>query len=64
VTAVPRSTQEILAHADDLAATFEDYDPSPDDEVNVAAHLLRRAALNRAPIVPPASSPDRRQLDG
>jgi hypothetical protein len=48
VIAVPRSIQEILDHADELAATFEDYEPSPDDEVDVTVHLLRRAALNRA----------------
>jgi hypothetical protein len=40
--------QEILDHADELAAEFEDYEPSPGDEVAVAEHLLRRAALNRA----------------
>jgi hypothetical protein len=45
---VPRSIQDILDHADELAKKFEDYDPSPDDEVAVAEHLLRRAALARA----------------
>ena len=45
---MPRSIQEILDHADELAAKFEDYEPSPDDEVDVTVHLLRRAALNRA----------------
>jgi hypothetical protein len=45
---VRRSIQEILDHADELAAKFEDYEPSADDEVDVTVHLLRRAALNRA----------------
>ena len=45
---MPRSIQEILDHADELAKRFEDYEPSPDDEVAVAAHALRRAALARA----------------
>lgn len=45
---MPRSIQEILDHADELAKRFEDYEPSPDDEVAVAEHLLRRAALARA----------------
>lgn len=40
--------QEILDHADELAQKLEDYEPSPDDEVDVAEHLLRRAALSRA----------------
>jgi hypothetical protein len=45
---MPRSIQEILDHADELAKRFEGYEPSPDDEVAVAEHLLRRAALDRA----------------
>ncbi len=48
VMPMPRSMQEILDHADDLAKRFEDYEPSPDDEVDVAEYLLRRAALARA----------------
>lgn len=40
--------QEMLDHADELAKRFEDYEPSPGDEVEVAEHLLRRAALARA----------------
>lgn len=48
MNAVPRSIQEILDHADELAAKFEEHEPSPDDEVDVTVHLLRRAALNRA----------------
>ena len=45
---MPRSVQDILDHADELAKRFEDYEPSPDDEVAVAEHLLRRAVLARA----------------
>ncbi|MGD9794744.1 MAG: hypothetical protein AB7V43_14820 [Acidimicrobiia bacterium] len=45
---MPRSMQEILDHADELAKHFEDYEPSPADEVDVAEYLLRRAALARA----------------
>jgi hypothetical protein len=45
---MPRSIQDILDHADELAKHFEDYEPSPEDEVAVAEHLLRRAALARA----------------
>lgn len=40
--------QEILDQADDLAAQLEGYEPSPDDEVDVAEYLLRRAALARS----------------
>ena len=42
---MPCSVDEILEHADELAARFENYDPSSDDEVNadVVAHL--RAAV-------------------
>ena len=29
---MPRSIQEILDHADELATRFEDYDPDPRDE--------------------------------
>lgn len=45
---MPRTIQEILDHADELAQRFEDYEPADDDEVSVAEHLLRRAALARA----------------
>ena len=45
---MPRSMQDILDHADELAKRFEEYEPSPEDEVAVAEHLLRRAALARA----------------
>ncbi|MCU0268045.1 MAG: hypothetical protein MUF83_05290 [Acidimicrobiales bacterium] len=45
---MPRSIQEILDHADELADELEAFDPSPDNEVDVAEYLLRRAALARA----------------
>ena len=45
---MPRSIQEILDHADELAARFEDYEPDPDDERPVEEYLLQRAALARA----------------
>jgi hypothetical protein len=32
---MPRSIQEILDHADELAARFEDYEPAEDDEHSV-----------------------------
>lgn len=45
---MPRSIQEILDHADELAKRFEEYDPSDSDERSVEEHLLERAALARA----------------
>jgi hypothetical protein len=45
---MPRSIQEILDHADELARRFEDYEPSPEDEVGVAEYQLRLATLARA----------------
>ena len=48
VMPMPRSVQDILDHADELAKRFEDYEPSPEDEVAVGEYLLRRAALARA----------------
>jgi hypothetical protein len=45
---MPRSIQEILDQADELAKRFEDYEPGEDDEVPVEEYLLRRAALARA----------------
>ena len=41
---MPRTVEEILAHADELAARFEDYEPTPGDELDVTAiHELRAA---------------------
>ena len=45
---MPRSIQEILDHADELAQRFEDYEPSDDDERPVEEYLLQRAVLTRA----------------
>lgn len=45
---MPRSIQEILDHADELAKRFEDYEPGKGDQVPVEEYLLRRAALARA----------------
>jgi hypothetical protein len=45
---MPRSLQDILDHADELARRFEDYQPDPEDEIDVAEYPLRRAALSRA----------------
>lgn len=45
---MPRSIQDILDHADELAKQFEDYEPGDSDEVPVEEYLLRRAALARA----------------
>ena len=45
---MPRSIQEILDHADELAKRFEDYEPDPSDERPVEEYLLQRAVLVRA----------------
>jgi len=45
---MPRSIQEILDHAEQLAQQFEDYEPAPGDERPVEEYLLQRAALARA----------------
>ncbi len=45
---MPRSIQDILDHADQLAERFENYDPAPGDERPVEEYLLQRAALARA----------------
>ena len=45
---MPRSIQEILDHADQLAVRFEDYEPEPGDERPVEEYLLGRAVLARA----------------
>lgn len=53
VMRMPRTVQEILDHADDLAKRFEDYEPAADDERN--PHVF--AALRKAVVSParPAS---------
>lgn len=46
---MPRSVEEILAHADELGARFESYEPDPADEVDArAVALLRTAVAERA----------------
>lgn len=45
---MPRSIQEILDHADELARRFEEYEPSEGDERPVEEYQLQRAALARA----------------
>ena len=45
---MPRTIQEILDHADELAKKFEDSDPADGIERPVSELLLRRAALARA----------------
>jgi hypothetical protein len=45
---MPRSIQEILDHADELAQRFEDYEPTDDNERPVEEYLLQRAVLTRA----------------
>lgn len=44
---MPRSIQDILDDADELAARFENDEPEPDDERPVEEYLLERAALAR-----------------
>ena len=51
---MPRKTEEILEHAEELAQRFEDYEPRPEDAVEVTALRLvggavaRRAQAERA----------------
>jgi hypothetical protein len=46
---VPRSVDEILQHADELAARFEDYEPSDADELDSeAVAALRNAVRERS----------------
>lgn len=45
---MPRSIQEILDHAEELAERFENYEPGDGNERPVAEYLLERAALGRA----------------
>lgn len=54
---MPRTVEEILAHAEELAARFENYEPRPDDELDLAAiHELRAAVAEQ-------SSAERHVLD-
>jgi hypothetical protein len=45
---MPRSIQDILDHADQLAERLENYEHTPGDERPVEEYLLERAALARA----------------
>ncbi len=46
---MPRTVEEILQHADELAARFESYEPQPEDELDVnAVARLRRAVIERS----------------
>ena len=45
---MPRSIQEILDHADELAQRFEDYAPSEGDEQPVEEYMLERAVVAQA----------------
>jgi FAD/FMN-containing dehydrogenase len=45
---MPRSIQEILDHADELARRFEGYEPADGDQRPLEEHLLQRAAIARA----------------
>lgn len=42
---MPRTVEEILKHADELAARFESYEPDPKDELDAKAVALLRAAI-------------------
>ena len=42
---MPRSVDEILQHADELAERFENYEPNPADELDPGAVTLLRAAI-------------------
>jgi hypothetical protein len=46
---MPRSLEEILAHADELADSFEAYEPQPEDQGKASSLMaLRLAAARRA----------------
>ena len=46
---MPRSVDEILRHADELAACFENYEPDPSDELDPSpVTALRTAVLERS----------------
>jgi len=49
VLTMPRSVEEILAHADELAARFENFEPDAADELNSrVVALLREAVQERS----------------
>lgn len=43
---MPRSVDDILQHADELAARFENYEPDPADELDTGAVTLLRSAVH------------------
>ena len=46
---MPRSLEEIIAHADEIADAFEQYGPAPEDEGKASPLVgLRLAAVRRA----------------
>ena len=45
---MPRSIQDILDHADELAKRFADFDPNHADDIPVEEYLLQRAVVARA----------------
>lgn len=45
---MPRSIQDILDHADELAKRLEDFDPDHADDIPVEEYLLQRAVIARA----------------
>lgn len=45
---MPRTVEEILAHADELAARFEQYEPRPEDELRGGAITVLRAIVAEA----------------
>jgi hypothetical protein len=46
---MPRSLEEIIAHADEIAVAFEEYEPAPEDEGKAGPLVaLRLAAVRRA----------------
>ena len=45
---MPRSVEEIIAHADEYAARFENYEPRVEDEVPIEVLNLRQAAWSRS----------------
>ena len=46
---MPRSVEEILQHAEELAARFENYEPDPADELDAnVVTLLREAVRERS----------------
>ncbi len=45
---MPRSIQDILDHADELAKRYEDFDPDHANEIPVEEYVLQRAVVARA----------------